>query len=92
MLLGVNPLVTHHRFTAYVDPGVKLVDNYYSDAALRGFVVNTAFIRTDMWMNRDMYFVPYDLTDPSGNKAQTTERLVEVVLNLSRNKRVRNSN
>jgi PKD repeat protein len=75
-LLGVNPL-THHRFTAYVDPGVKLVDNYYSDATLRGLLV------TDLsGLNVDepgLYFVRYYLTDPSGNKAQTTERLVEVV-------------
>jgi hypothetical protein len=33
-ILGLNPVI-HHRYTPYVDPGVKLVDNYYSDATLR---------------------------------------------------------
>ncbi len=75
-VLGKNPL-RHNRFTPYEDPGVKLVDNYYSDAALRGLLV------TDLsGLNIDipgLYFVTYSVTDPSGNVSRGAQRLVEVV-------------
>jgi hypothetical protein len=75
-LLGKNP-VTHHRFTPYVDAGVKLTDNYYSDAQLRNELE-----MDDSKLNIDipgLYFVKYSLTDPSGNQASSVQRLVEVV-------------
>jgi PKD repeat protein len=75
-LLGLNP-TQHHRFTPFEDPGVKLVDNYYSDAVLRGsLVVDMSGLDVNI---PGLYFISYSLTDPSGNKAQKVERLVEVV-------------
>ncbi len=75
-LLGLNPMM-HHRFTSFEDPGVKLVDNYYSDAALRGsLVVDLSGLDVTI---PGLYYVKYNVTDPSGNKAQSAERLVQVV-------------
>jgi len=77
-LLGANPLVLH-RFTAYTDPGVKLKDNFYTDAQMRG----AAYFSQDesqLDMTRPgYYFVTYNLTDPSGNKAEPQQRLIQVV-------------
>jgi PKD repeat protein len=77
-LLGLNPLVLH-RFTTYVDPGVKLKDNFYTDAQMR----NPAYFdqdETQLDMTRPgYYFVTYNLTDPSGNKAEPQQRLIQVV-------------
>ena len=74
-LLGANPYVVA-RFATYVDPGVKLKDNYYSDATLR------ANLTTDLsgldLTRPGLYFIKYNVTDPSGNKATTGERLVSV--------------
>jgi hypothetical protein len=75
-LLGANPL-THIRFTPYVDPGVKLNDNYYSDAALRNLLITD-----DSELDVDvpgLYFVTYSLTDPSNNTAKSVKRLINVV-------------
>jgi hypothetical protein len=75
-ILGKNPY-THARFNPYEDPGVKIIDNYYSDAALRGLLVTD-----ESKLNVDipgLYFVNYSLTDPSNNKAAVVKRLVEVV-------------
>jgi hypothetical protein len=75
-LLGGNPL-THTRFTPYEDPGVKLTDNYYSDAALRSALqVDVSGLDIDI---PGLYFVTYSLTDPSNNKATSVNRLIEVV-------------
>jgi PKD repeat protein len=75
-LLGKNP-VLHPRFKQYVDPGVKLNDNYYSDAALRGLLVtNVSGLNVDI---PGLYYVTYSVTDPSGNIAEMAKRLVEVV-------------
>jgi PKD repeat protein len=75
-LLGMNPL-TVNRFTAYEEPGVKLVDNYYSDAALRGsLTIDESGLDVTI---PGLYYVTYNLTDPSGNKAQSAKRLVQVV-------------
>jgi hypothetical protein len=79
-LLGANPYVVA-RFATYVDPGVKLKDNYYSDATLR------ANLTTDLSginMTRPgLYYVKYNVADPSGNKAAETSRLIRVVESIS---------
>jgi PKD repeat protein len=75
-LLGNNPAIVH-RFTVYEDQGVKLNDNYYSDAELKALLVIDAS-KVDM-TKPGVYFVSYSLTDPSGNKALTAQRLVQVV-------------
>jgi hypothetical protein len=55
---------------------VKLKDNYYSDATLR------ANLTTDLsgldLTRPGLYYVKYNITDPSGNKAKTTQRLISV--------------
>jgi PKD repeat protein len=75
-ILGQNP-VTHHRYTPYIDGVIKLVDNYYSEDVLRPLLVTDL---SGLNVNEPgLYFVTYTLTDPSGNKAQKAQRLVEVV-------------
>ncbi len=74
-LLGANPYVVA-RFATYVDPGVKLKDNYYSDATLRANLT-TDLSGIDM-TRPGLYYVKYNITDPSGNKAKTTQRLISV--------------
>jgi hypothetical protein len=74
-LLGANPYVVA-RFATYVDPGVKLKDNYYSDATLRANLT-TDLSALDM-TRPGLYFIKYNVTDPSGNIATTGERLVSV--------------
>jgi hypothetical protein len=75
-LLGRNPLPLP-RYSTLVDPGVKLNDNYYSDAVLRTLLVaNSSSVITDI---PGYYFITYDVTDPSGNVAETVQRLIQVV-------------
>jgi PKD repeat protein len=75
-LLGSNPAVVC-RFTTYADAGIKLNDNYYSDAQLQGLV---AYDLSSLDMSQPgIYIVTFSLTDPSGNKARTVERYVNVV-------------
>jgi hypothetical protein len=77
-LLGNNPY-TVNRFTAYVDPGVKLNDNFYTDAQLRN---GGAFIQDESKLDMTIpgvYFVTYQVTDPSGNKSRKEQRLIEVI-------------
>jgi hypothetical protein len=74
-LLGANPYVVA-RFATYVDPGVKLKDNYYSDATLRANLT-TDLSALDL-TRPGLYYVKYNITDPSGNKAKTTQRLISV--------------
>jgi hypothetical protein len=76
IILGTNP-VTHQRFTPYTDAGVKLNDNYYSDAVLRGLLV-TDLSKLDV-DKPGLYYVSYSVTDPSGNVAVTQQRLVRVL-------------
>jgi hypothetical protein len=75
-LLGLNP-INHHRFAPYEDAGVKLVDNYYSDAALRGSLI-VDLSELDVTIP-GLYYVMYNVTDPSGNQALTAKRLVQVI-------------
>jgi hypothetical protein len=74
-LLGANP-VKHIRFTPYVDPGVKVVDNYYSNSELQqALETNTSGLNVD---RPGLYVVTYQVTDPSGNKSAKVQRYVEV--------------
>jgi hypothetical protein len=76
IVLGKNPY-THTRFTPYIDPGVKLNDNYYSDAVLNGLLMtNISSLDVNI---PGLYFIDYSVTDPSGNVATTVQRLVRVV-------------
>jgi len=75
-LLGANPVV-HTRFTPYVDAGVKLVDNYYSNSDLQGALeTNTSGLNVD---RPGLYIVTYQVADPSGNRSAKVQRYVEVV-------------
>jgi PKD repeat protein len=75
-LMGSNP-VNVCRFTQYVDAGVKLVDNYYSDDVLQGLLVSD-FSSLDM-SSPGIHIVYFSLTDPSGNKSVPEQRYVNVV-------------
>jgi hypothetical protein len=76
-LLGKNPLTVARFSHSIDDPGVKLNDNYYSDAVLRGLLVtNSASVDLS---RPGYYFITYNVTDPSGNMAQTAQRLIQVV-------------
>jgi PKD repeat protein len=77
-LLGNNPVVVS-RFTAYVDPGVKLKDNFYTDAQLRN---GGSFVQDESQLDMTrpgLYFVTFSVTDPSGNKASKVKRMVNVI-------------
>ncbi len=73
-LNGDNP---YHltRFLAYVDPGVLISDNYYTDSQLRPFLAVDSKVRNDI---PGIYYVTFDLTDLSGNKANQIRRTVIV--------------
>ncbi|MES2561086.1 MAG: immunoglobulin-like domain-containing protein, partial [Bacteroidota bacterium] len=75
-LLGNNPF-EHIRFTPYVEPGVKIKDNYYADSTLQTLLVVD---QTKLDVNiPGLYFVNYTVTDPSGNKSRKVQRLVTVI-------------
>ena len=76
-LVGANPYY-HPRFQQYVDPGVILTDNYYTDASMRAstyFNPNYSSVSNDA---PGIYFVTFKLTDPSGNVGKTVTRTVIV--------------
>ncbi|MES2780588.1 MAG: immunoglobulin-like domain-containing protein, partial [Bacteroidota bacterium] len=75
-LLGTNPF-EHVRFKPYVEPGIKLKDNYYSDSTLQTLLIIDQS-KLDVSMS-GIYFVTYEVTDPSGNKSKKAQRLVSVV-------------
>ena len=63
------------RWTTYVDDGVSIDDNYYSEDTLQKLLVVTTNV--DMIM-LGTYNVCYQVTDPSGNKAVKVCRIVQV--------------
>ncbi|MEI6509289.1 MAG: T9SS type A sorting domain-containing protein, partial [Bacteroidota bacterium] len=76
-IIGANPYF-HPRFQQYVDPGVILTDNYYTDAQMH---VSPYFIADISGVSNDkpgVYYVNYSLTDPSGNVADMVTRMVIV--------------
>ena len=75
-LIGDNPYILQ-RFKKYTDPGASLSDNFYTDAQLKSFLtIDSSKVKNDI---PGMYYVNYDVTDPSGNKANTVTRAVIVV-------------
>jgi hypothetical protein len=76
-LLGANPLEVCRFTKTYEDPGVKLKDNYYSNSTLSSLVLMDA---SGLDLSRPGYYlVIYNLTDPSGNKAEPVQRLITVI-------------
>ena len=74
-LVGANPYY-HTRFQQYVDPGVLLTDNFYTDPQLRpNFTPDYSKVSND---KPGVYYVTYDITDPSGNIADQVTRMVIV--------------
>jgi hypothetical protein len=66
----------------FVDPGVKLIDNYYDDATLQGLVTitSTPNVKVEGWtytlQDGNTGYVYYHLTDPSGNTANSVMRIL----------------
>ncbi len=81
-LLGSNP-ITMYRFHDYFDAGIRINDNYYSDADLRPLLVvetNLANRNDTLWADLGGWkYVRYQVTDPSGNKSIKLERRIEVI-------------
>jgi hypothetical protein len=74
-LIGEDPYVLP-RYTAYVDPGFTVKDNYYPESAFYlSDAVNSSGIVNHI---PGSYFVKYNVTDPSGNMASEVLRLVIV--------------
>jgi hypothetical protein len=74
-LIGGDPYILP-RYTAYVDPGFTVKDNYYPESAFDlSNAVNSSGIVNHI---PGLYFVKYNVTDPSGNKASEVLRLVRV--------------
>ncbi len=76
-LVGPNPYY-HPQHQQYVDPGVMLNDNYYTDAQMRlpqYFQPDYSKVSND---TPGYYFVIYKLTDPSGNVADSVTRMIIV--------------
>jgi PKD repeat protein len=75
-LLGQNPLEVC-RFTTYTEAGAKINDNYYSSQTLQtSMTVDMSQLNLSL---PGYYFITYNVTDPSGNKAQPQQRLIKVV-------------
>lgn len=64
------------RFGTYVEQGVFIDDVYYTDDQLQKLlIVDKSGVHTDV---PGLYYVTYDVTDPSGNRAETVRRTVNV--------------
>ena len=77
-LLGDDPLVLT-RYQKYVDPGQTISDNYWTETVLN---TSTFFSRDESKVRNDLpgiYYVRYNVTDPSGNIATQVVRTVRVV-------------
>jgi hypothetical protein len=72
------------RFQDYVEPGIRIIDNYNSDEELRPSVVITSDLgkRNDtLWAELSGWkYVRYSVTDQSGNKSNTVERTISVIV------------
>lgn len=60
----------------WIEPGLQIRDNYYTQAQLNPVVVTTTNL--DIY-SLGTYWMKYNLTDPSGNKADEVTRLIRVV-------------
>lgn len=65
------PAVNHPRWKVWVDPGTTITDNYYT--TLTPVIGGTLDVNTP-----GVYVLTYDVTDPSGNKADQVTRVVNV--------------
>jgi len=77
-LIGDDPYILP-RYKAYVDPGVIITDNYYTEATLK--TLNTCFKPDYSKVKNDVpgiYYVSFNDIDPSGNIANTVIRTVKV--------------
>jgi hypothetical protein len=63
------------RFQAFVDPGVTITDNYYTQAQLEPLMVTTSTIVTH---KEGLYEICYSVKDPSDNQSAEVCRLVSV--------------
>jgi len=66
----------HGLGRVWVDPGLQIVDNYYTQAQLAPIVVTTSNLDVN---TLGTYWMKYNLTDPSGNVADEVTRLIRVV-------------
>jgi hypothetical protein len=75
-LIGDDPFILS-RYHAYSDQGVMITDNYYTEAQLKPLLVaHYSRVRNDV---PGVYYIPFDITDPSGNIANTVIRTVNVI-------------
>jgi hypothetical protein len=82
-LLGINE-VNLPRWKEYVDPPVAIVDNYNTDASLRGFLVTTNSLPKNLQGNyfgdvEGLFSVTYTVRDSSGNVSDTKVREINVM-------------
>ncbi|MES2780556.1 MAG: immunoglobulin-like domain-containing protein, partial [Bacteroidota bacterium] len=75
-LLGTNPF-EHVRFKPFVEPGVKLKDNYYPDSTLQTLLIKDVS-KLDV-TRPGIQIISYQVTDPSGNISLKAERLINVI-------------
>ncbi len=74
-LIGSNPYVLP-RYGQYIDQGVTITDNYYTQAQLSSLMVmDVSKVRNDV---PGFYYVTFNVTDPSGNMAKQVRRAVMV--------------
>jgi hypothetical protein len=82
-ILGGDPFEMA-RFQDYVEPGFRIIDNYDSDEDLRPSVVITSDLgrRGDtLWAELSGWkYIRYSVTDLSGNRSNTVERTVSVIV------------
>ena len=92
-LLGGNTLDLFYNDT-FVEPGYKLVDNYYNQTSLEPLLVKTTTLEksNNKWYGgaRGWKEVKYTLTDSSGNVAREARRVIYVdfksgLLNAAKN-------
>jgi hypothetical protein len=75
-LIGDDPYILP-RYQAYVDQGIMLSDNYYTEAQLKPLMVaDYSKVRNDL---PGLYYVSFNVTDPSGNVANNLVRSVRVI-------------
>jgi hypothetical protein len=81
-VLGGSPY-DQPRFKDFVDPGIRIIDNYDSESELRATLVVTSNLanRNDtLWADLDGWrYVRYQVTDKSGNVSAVAERLIRVL-------------
>jgi hypothetical protein len=81
-LMGKNPF-EHIRFQPYVEPGVKIKDNYWPDSTLQKLLVVD---QSKLDITRPgIQIITFQVTDPSGNTSLKIARYVNVLTVTSLN-------